>query len=520
MKVVATTSILRTPEDGEGALYIDSVPDSFTYPADADGQCIQAVTNTATLRLMYGVTQVADYSVEVCTTDDADWYTEDTYANQGGDVYVANITRNGNDTIIRIFVGESEYADDNAWVRVRMTTTINGKEVSVTKQINCYAQKRGETGTAGATLRGPQAWEDCAVGYTFYAGGNGEGWKDVVLYDGLYYSCVKSHVKTATNYPLSTADTNGGYWKVADKMELVATKILLSQYALVKNLGVETIDMKDEKGNIIFQAKDGNVICNKGVFKNIQIAMGSMGAIGGSDYPIWVGGDKADDAVFKVDKNGRLQANTIGYDISLPNAIDDNPTCIGVPLWLWTKDEEHEQLGAAQMFTLETSVIRISPRTNYFFNKGDGNTPDNLLFCIPLASEVGKLNLDVYVDTPNIFKTVGNAPDVFICQGKVTGKPTKIENGVYVSSSYNCSIEIYSSLDGTSSPTYRIYDPMHMETYIWNQYFPNTDTANGTWRFIGMEYGYIELKKYQGVLPRYLRLLSNGKNWYLMEYRY
>lgn len=517
MKTTATTTILRKPKDGESALYIDCLPDSFTYPSDSDGLCTQNITNTVTVRLMYGTTQVANYFVEVCSTDDSDWYTEDTYANQGGDVYVRSIERSGNDTIIKIYVEEDcRYADDNAWVQVRMTTRIDGKEVSVTKQIDCYAQRRGAHGAAGAVMRGPQAWTDCAVGYSFYAGEDGEEWKDVVLYKGNYYSCVKSHVKTTTNYPLSTEDTNGGYWKTADKMELVATKILLSQYALVKNLGVETIDMKDDKGNIIFQAKDGNVTCNSGTFKNIKITMGDAGAVGGDDYPIWVGGGGADKAVFKVDKNGRLQANTIGYDISLPDAIDEKPTCIGVPLYLWTKDEEHEQLGAAQMFTLETSVIRISPRTNYFDNKGD--TPDNLLFCIPLASEVGKLNLEIYVDAPNIFKTVSNAPDVFICQGKVTGKPTKIENGVYISSSYNCSIQIYSSSDGSSSPTSRIYDPMHMETYIGSQYFPNV--AADAYRALGMEYGYIELKKYQGTLPRYLRLLSNGKNWYLMEYRY
>lgn len=52
---------------------------------------------------------------------------------------------------------------------------------------------------------------------------------------------------------------------------MVATKILLAQYALVKNLGVEAIDMKDANGNIIFQAKDGNVTCNSGTFKNITV---------------------------------------------------------------------------------------------------------------------------------------------------------------------------------------------------------------------------------------------------------
>lgn len=511
MKTTATTTILRKPKDGESALYIDCLPDSFTYPSDSDGLCTQNITNTVTVRLMYGTTQVANYFVEVCSTDDSDWYTEDTYANQGGDVYVRSIERSGNDTIIKIYVEEDcRYADDNAWVQVRMTTRIDGKEVSVTKQIDCYAQRRGVHGAAGAVMRGPQAWTDCAVGYSFKAGGEDEEWKDVVLYEGQFYSCVTSHVKTASNYPLSREDTNGGYWKSADKMEMVATKILLSQYALVKNLGVEVIDMKDEKGNIIFQAKDGNVICNKGTFKNIQIAMGGAGMVGGNDCPIWVGGGSANDAVFKVDKSGRLQANTIGYDISLPPPIDDKCTSTGALAYIYEKDADHEQLGVAQLFTLETSVLVIHPNINDFDNAGLGQV-DNLFFCIPLASEVGKLNLEIYVSNPTVFKNVSYAPDVFICQGASMTTPTDIDNGLCCDGD----VTIYSYSGGGAQ--YTILDPGGIEQFISTQYFPSEAS---TGRSLGTQYGYIEMKRYQGALPHYLRLLSDGKSWYLMEYRY
>lgn len=129
----------------------------------------------------------------------------------------------------------------------------------------------GQGGARGPALRGPQAWSDCAVGYMFQSGASGEEYKDVVLYDSNYYSCIKSHAKTASNYPGSATDTNSGLWKLADRLEIVATKILLAQYALVKNLGVEAIDMKDANGNIIFQAINGNVTCNSGTFKNITV---------------------------------------------------------------------------------------------------------------------------------------------------------------------------------------------------------------------------------------------------------
>lgn len=152
-------------------------------------------------------------------------------------------------------------------------TAIDTNQAIITAQSLYYiaSGENGAKGDRGPTLRGPQAWSDCAVGYVFQSGANGEEYKDVVLYGGYYYSCIKSHTKTASNYPGSTPDTNSGLWKLADPVEIVATKILLAQYALVKNLGVEAIDMKDANGNIIFQAKDGNVTCDSGIFKNITV---------------------------------------------------------------------------------------------------------------------------------------------------------------------------------------------------------------------------------------------------------
>lgn len=154
---------------------------------------------------------------------------------------------------------------------------INGTSVKERATVLIMSGERGNPGSSGSkgdrgpALRGPQAWSDCAVGYMFQSGASGEEYKDVVLYGGYYYSCIKSHTKTASNNPGSATDTNSGLWKLADPVEIVATKILLAQYALVKNLGVEAIDMKDANGNIIFQAKDGNVTCNSGTFKNITV---------------------------------------------------------------------------------------------------------------------------------------------------------------------------------------------------------------------------------------------------------
>lgn len=129
--------------------------------------------------------------------------------------------------------------------------------------------KRGET---GATLRGPQSWANCGNGYSFECGASGEEWKDVVIYNSGYYSCIKSHIKSANNYPGSDEDTNNGYWRLGSPIELVVAKIILAQYQLVDNLGVKVIEMMDKQGNIIFKAKDGKVICNAGIFQNVSVS--------------------------------------------------------------------------------------------------------------------------------------------------------------------------------------------------------------------------------------------------------
>lgn len=144
--------------------------------------------------------------------------------------------------------------------------------------------KRGET---GATLRGPQSWENCGNGYSFESGSSGEEWKDVVIYNSGYYSCIKSHIKTANNFPGSDEDQNNHYWRLGSPIEMVIAKIILSQYQLVENLGVKVIEMSDEQGNIVFLAKDGDVICNKGTFNGIKVTgdsefSGTMKGVSGS----------------------------------------------------------------------------------------------------------------------------------------------------------------------------------------------------------------------------------------------
>lgn len=135
---------------------------------------------------------------------------------------------------------------------------------------------KGTAGSRGPALRGPLSWKDQPTGFQFQAGTEGEQWVDVVLYNGYFYVCKTSHEKTAINFPLSAHDARNGYWQLGDNMDLVATKILLSEYAVIKNLGAEAIEMKDADGNVIFEAKDGNVTCQTGTFNNVNVQTGRV----------------------------------------------------------------------------------------------------------------------------------------------------------------------------------------------------------------------------------------------------
>lgn len=140
----------------------------------------------------------------------------------------------------------------------------------ITRTINFI--RKAVKGEKGSVLRGPQLWNTCSNGYRFEAGGVGEEWKDVVLYNGNSYSCIKTHVKTADNYPGSAADLNNHYWRLGQSIELIIAHIILAQYQMVENLGVRTIEMKDKDGNVVFRAKDGELVCKGGTFQNVSVS--------------------------------------------------------------------------------------------------------------------------------------------------------------------------------------------------------------------------------------------------------
>lgn len=287
--------------DGKDAITIDISPENILHKKAATKS-----TYKATIKVYRGDTALS--------------YGDDGFSCSGLATMVPGFSYKGSQSANAYTYEISIEANKSPNTSIGVTIKVGGKTFTRNIKINTVADGQpGAKGDRGPALRGPQAWSDCAVGYVFQSGVSGEEYKDVVLYGGSYYSCIKSHTKAANNSPGSAADTNVGLWKLADPVEIVATKILLAQYALVKNLGVEAIDMKDANGNIIFQAKDGNVTCNSGTFTNGTFT--NVKVIGSIRNPFNLANDSfdvdySDNVAMLSSGGGWLDAYSMPWDVS------------------------------------------------------------------------------------------------------------------------------------------------------------------------------------------------------------
>lgn len=134
---------------------------------------------------------------------------------------------------------------------------------------------KGAAGSRGPALRGPREWSTLVDGAQLYAGAEGDPFIDVVIHNGYYYYCKTTHVKNGI-YSEPGGKYSDSFWQLGDSLDLVATQVLLSKYAVIKNLGAEAIEMKDANGNVVFEAKDGNVTCQTGTFNNVNVQTGQV----------------------------------------------------------------------------------------------------------------------------------------------------------------------------------------------------------------------------------------------------
>lgn len=260
-KVTNRVTVLRAPKDGQDATAYVVTP-----------------SVTSVHRNQFGTPSVDEFTVTSLKKVGDNAYEEFppelllSYERKTEDSDIGQWVTFGNpsaDNIPAITVG-----DDDTEYNIRGSL----EDGTVVCTVTVLVVKDGSDGLDGSNghdilPRGPRDWADISDGEVMYDGsepmdGTDIYIRDIVLHNGYCWLCVLGHVKNSDNEP----QAGSANWRMFQTIDYVATKILLAQYALVKNLGVETIDMRDAAGNILFQAKDGNVICRTGTFENVVVS--------------------------------------------------------------------------------------------------------------------------------------------------------------------------------------------------------------------------------------------------------
>ena len=111
----------------------------------------------------------------------------------------------------------------------------------------------GAPGVRGAAVRLLGDYDRLADGTTFESGHAGETYLDVVqVRQGeqvQFYQCKQPHAKSADKAP--SADSE--WWELGTYQGFVATDLLLARRSLIKNLQVENVVGRDERGNATFE---------------------------------------------------------------------------------------------------------------------------------------------------------------------------------------------------------------------------------------------------------------------------
>lgn len=125
---------------------------------------------------------------------------------------------------------------------------------------------QGPRGYRGPALRGPQDWAQMDIDYQFYKGdeSNQEPYEDFVVYNGNYYKCIKTHTKTASNYPGSSTDTSSHLWQLSDKLAIIAANVLFAKHGYFGSAIISGDWMISTNGTI-----DGNAYNNGATYQGV-----------------------------------------------------------------------------------------------------------------------------------------------------------------------------------------------------------------------------------------------------------
>lgn len=111
----------------------------------------------------------------------------------------------------------------------------------------------GAPGTRGAAVRFLGDYDKLPTSTAFESGHAGEQYVDVVqVRQGeqvQFYQCKQPHTKSADKAPAADSE----WWELGMYQGFIATDLLLAERSLIKNLQVENVVGRDERGNATFE---------------------------------------------------------------------------------------------------------------------------------------------------------------------------------------------------------------------------------------------------------------------------
>lgn len=163
---------------------------------------------------------------------------------------------------------------------ITFTATLDGKIFDCSFPFRTIVDgtdgKPGTDGKDGKTYQPTRIryWLDMADNDRMYPGtGANDPYTDIVFVKtdegNKYYRCIKECSKAHGSIP--SENRYSGYLVGSERIEVIATGLILADLAVIKNLIAEGIIMQDDKGNVVFRASRGTVECNKGIFHDVTV---------------------------------------------------------------------------------------------------------------------------------------------------------------------------------------------------------------------------------------------------------
>ena len=163
---------------------------------------------------------------------------------------------------------------------ITFTATLDGKIFDCSFPFRTIVDgtdgKPGTDGKDGKTYQPLRIryWLDMADNDRMYPGsGANDPYTDIVFVKtdegNKYYRCIKECSKAHGSIP--SENRYSGYLVGSERIEVIATGLILADLAVIKNLIAEGIIMQDDNGNVVFRASRGTVECNKGIFHDVTV---------------------------------------------------------------------------------------------------------------------------------------------------------------------------------------------------------------------------------------------------------